>query len=533
MTRGGWLLAMMMTAAACTDAGLYALGAGGAGGPDRAEFSINVCAPVASGAAFPVKVLFALEGGAAIDVALREELVAGLTNASTQFTSPGVGFGLLAHRAVATGLQGRFTVDQAELSTAFSRYNAFNQVGPMSHRAALLLAGSLLSGDMQTGCRGQVARTRYLVVLVMRSEDTSCNNPVFNAGIDPRCDAFARAGDFARCSECELARATEQLRRLAVRFNAGEVTVQPVVIRSAGDDLVRFQANAIARAGGTELVETAPGGVAMRLSTLNYASLQRALTLKRFIAMNANVRVRDGAQLVDSDGDGLPDEEEATFGTDPTLVDSDADGLGDGVEVRMGLKPQPGNVDVIRGCNATLDEDGDRLNDCEERVLGTDACITDSDGDAAPDLVEFLGGTNPLIPEDLADDDRDGLPNVGELEAHTDPTSADIAFQRERGYGYAIREARPTPDGRACYDVSAYNLGLVETLQRPSPNASGRTVLKGTNELHFYFQVGRENDPRGTGIGRVRIETVRFIAPATRRPRGVVTLSSDDFADGL
>jgi hypothetical protein len=519
--------------ASCTDVGLYALGAGGAGGPDRAEVEATVCAPVASGAAFPVKVLFAVEGGAGVDVMLREEIVTGLTNTSTQFTNPGISYALLTHRAVANGLLGRFTADQTELSTAFARYNAFNQVGPMSHRAALLLARSILSGDMQTGCRGQVARTRYYVVLVMRSEDSSCNNSVFNAGIDPQCDAFAQAGDFARCGECELAKVTEQLRQLAVRFNAGEVTVQPVVIRSASDDLLRFQANAIARAGGTELVETAVGGVTMRLSTLNYGSLQRSLKLKRFIAMNANVRVRNGEQLVDSDGDGLPDQDESSLGTDPTLVDSDSDGIGDGVEVRMGLKPQPGNVDTIRGCNATLDTDGDRLNDCEERVLGTDGCITDTDGDSAPDLVEFLGGTNPLIAEDLNDDDRDGLPNIGEIEAHTDPTSADIEFQQDRGYGYAIREVDPTPDGRACYAVNAYNLSVMETLQRPSPNDSGRTILKGTNEMHLYFQVGRENDPRGTGVGRVRIETVRFTAPATRRPRGVIRLQSEDFENGL
>ena len=37
---------------------------------------------------------------------------------------------------------------------------------------------------------------------------------------------------------------------------------------------------------------------------------------------------RDGG--VDSDGDGLTDEQEALFGTDPTRVDSDGDGVPDG-----------------------------------------------------------------------------------------------------------------------------------------------------------------------------------------------------------
>lgn len=521
----------------CTDVGLYAIGAGGAGGPDRAEFEATVCAPIASGDAFPVKVLFAIEGGTGVDVQLREEIVKALTDTTTQFANPGISFSVIAHHAIANGLLGSFSADQTTLTTAFARYNAFNEAGPISHRAPLKLAHSIISGDMQTGCRGQVARTRYYVVLVMFSADDSCNNPTFNAGINATCDAFARANDIPRCTECELSKVTEELRQLSTQFNAGEVTVQPVLVRRAMDDLARFQANAIARAGGTELLETNQGAIVQRITTLNYGSLQRSLRLKRFIAMNRNVRVRNTKSpspgLVDSDGDGLPDEDEANLGTDPTLMDTDADGIGDGIEVRMGLKPQPGNIDVVRGCSFALDTDGDRLNDCEERVLGTDGCISDTDGDSAPDLVEFLSGTNPLIAEDLNDDDRDGLPNIGEIETHTDSTSADIEFRQDRGYGYAIKEIDPTPDGRSCYSINAYNISVMETLQRPSPNDSGRVILKGTNDIYLYFQVGRENDPRGTGVGKLNVSQVRFTAPNNRRPRGIIKLPDDQFENGL
>jgi hypothetical protein len=527
----------MMFLGGCTDVGLYAVGGGGVSGPDRAEFEAIACAPIASGEAFPVKVLFAVEGGTGVDVQLREEIVKALTDTTTTFAGPGISFGVIAHRAIANGLLGSFSADQAKLSMAFSKYNAFNEAGPVSQRAPLKLAHSIISGDMQTGCRGQVARTRYYVVLVMLSPDDSCNNPTFNAGINGQCDAFARANDIPRCSECELSKVTEDLRQLAVRYNAGEVTVQPVLVRRGDVDLARFQASAIARAGGTELYETSLGAIVERITTLNYGSLQRSLRLKRFIAINRNVRVRNTKSpspgLVDSDGDGLPDEDEANIGTDPTLMDSDADGLGDGVEVRMGLKPQPGNVDVVRGCSFVLDTDGDRLNDCEERVLGTDSCISDSDGDSAPDLVEFLSGTNPLIPEDLNDDDRDGLPNIGEIETHTDPTSADIEFRQDRGYGYAIKEIEKTADDRSCYSINAYNISVMETLQRPSPNDSGRVILKGTNDIYLYFQVGRENDPRGTGVGRLNVTSVRFTAPNNRRPRGIIKLSDDQFENGL
>ncbi|MCX6398708.1 MAG: thrombospondin type 3 repeat-containing protein [Propionibacteriales bacterium] len=42
---------------------------------------------------------------------------------------------------------------------------------------------------------------------------------------------------------------------------------------------------------------------------------------------------------VDTDGDGLTDEEEATLGTDPALADTDGDGVDDGQEVTDGTDP--------------------------------------------------------------------------------------------------------------------------------------------------------------------------------------------------
>jgi hypothetical protein len=59
--------------------------------------------------------------------------------------------------------------------------------------------------------------------------------------------------------------------------------------------------------------------------------------------------------LIDSDGDGLNDQEENNFGTDPQNVDSDSDGLYDREEVRV-YKTDPVNPDT----------DGDGYLDGEE-----------------------------------------------------------------------------------------------------------------------------------------------------------------------
>lgn len=525
------VVASALALLACTDSGLYAAGAGGPSGPDRAELKGTACVPLAAGESFPVKVVFALEGGAGVDRQIVGNVVDSLNAVTAQFSTPYISFAVVGYHTIATGFQGSFVRDE-RVAQAIARYGAFQEAGPVSHRAPLRLAQSLISGDMQTGCRGLVARTRYYVVQVIMSPDTSCANPVFNAGIEAKCNAFLP--NESECSACELSRVTEDVKQLARRYNAGEVTVQPVYVRATADVVTRYQAAAIARAGGTELIETTPDALERTLSSLNYASLQRSLILKRLIAMNRNTLSRNGEVLIDSDGDGISDGDEEALGTDPTLVDSDNDRISDGVELRMGLRPQndPANIDIITGCNAETDTDGDRLNDCEERVLGTDFCIADSDGDGVPDLAEHLGGTNPLLPEDLQDDERDGLSNVGEIEAHTDPLSVDIDFQKERGYGYSIVQADPTPDGRACYDINIYNVTVVGTRARPSPDGSGLTIRQGTNDLYVYMQVGRENDPRGTGIGALFIPQVVFTPPATRRPRGLITFTPEDFVAG-
>ena len=473
-----FVFAMGLALGSCTDAGLYATGAGGVSGPDRSEFAGNVCVPVAAGESFPVRVLFLLPSGAGMNTSVVGEILDAVNTVMSEQTNTSLSYAIAGYHTVATGYQGAFTRDTNDLATALAKYNSNStEGGPISQRSALKLALSLLSGDMQTGCRGQIARTRYLVVMLITSPDTSCANPAFNAGLDTSCQMFGASNP--DCYACELGRVTGELKTLATRYNAGQVQVQPIFVQGTTEGvLTRFQAAAIARAGGTELREVGTGSVKGVLQSLNYGSLQAGLILKRLIAFNRNSIARDGKLLPDSDGDGLSDDQENAFGTDPSRPDSDSDGLNDGVEIRMGLKPQnePANKNIISGCAATNDQDNDGLNDCEERVIGTDACISDTDGDGIPDIVEQNGGTNPLIAEDLLDDDRDGLTNVGEIERHTDPLSADIEFQQEHGYGYSIKPAKATPDGRACYDLNIFNVGLVPTLARPAPNNSGLVI---------------------------------------------------------
>lgn len=526
LPRIAWLLVPVLLLS-CSDAGLYALDGRGPGGKDRASFSGSVCVPLAGGEAFPTKVLFAFQGGEGVEREIVGYATEGMTTLTSRFSGPFVRFGLVAYHTVATGLLGRFS-DAAELQATLPRYASYQESGPVSVRASLRLAKTLLSGDMQTSCRGEVARTRYIVVVVVRSQDTSCANPAFNIGLDTRCSAL---GATPECSQCELTAVTGEIKALAEQFGAGEVVVQPVYVRgTTADNVTRQHVAAIANAGGSEPLETDAAGLPGTLTSIQYTARQNSLQLKRFFAFNRNVAVRAGQLLPDSDGDGLPDSDEDALATDAGQQDTDQDGLMDGLEVRMGLDPlQP---DIINGCNPSLDEDGDRLNTCEERVLGTDPCIGDSDGDTLPDLVEALAQTNPLVPEDLLDSDRDGLSNVAEIEAHGDPLSADLDFHSERGYGYDLVESEPTPDGRACYAARAENVTVVPTRERPHPFIPGEVIPAGTNDIYLYLQAGRDNDPRGAGIGSLFIQSIRYSEEAGRSPGGILPLNPDEFILG-
>lgn len=149
--------------------------------------------------------------------------------------------------------------------------------------------------------------------------------------------------------------------------------------------------------------------------------------------------------LIDSDGDGISDEDEISLKTDPKNKDSDQDGIPDNEEIGSDVSnaldsDKDGiidaldddddndglatNIEVKVGTSPLLqDTDEDGINDLEElgknvlQALDTDndniinALDTDDDADGIETANEILLGTNPL----LADTDSDGISDLQEI----------------------------------------------------------------------------------------------------------------------
>lgn len=114
-----------------------------------------------------------------------------------------------------------------------------------------------------------------------------------------------------------------------------------------------------------------------------------------------------GSGRLDSDDDGLTDEQENSLGTDPNNEDTDGDGTNDYDEVGDPEFPEDGDFDGIINAleSEQEDSDGDGYNDQEDGD-DNDNCTPDSEvGDC--------------------DQDGDGLTNDEELQIGTDPTIDD------------------------------------------------------------------------------------------------------------
>ena len=119
----------------------------------------------------------------------------------------------------------------------------------------------------------------------------------------------------------------------------------------------------------------------------------------------------------DTDSDGLLDGAEVQrYGTDPLRSDTDGDLLRDGAEIDAGANPHE------------TDTDGDGLDDRLEVSNQLNPASVDTDGDGMDDEWEWENGLDPRVNDRLGDPDSDGLSNIDEFAADSDPQRSDTDF---------------------------------------------------------------------------------------------------------
>ena len=120
---------------------------------------------------------------------------------------------------------------------------------------------------------------------------------------------------------------------------------------------------------------------------------------------------------LDDDNDGLSDTTEAKYGTNPLVADSDDDGLTDGAEIRLTTNPLNKDSDG----DQTLDGDDDfPLNADEDTDTDYDGIgnntDTDDDNDGVLDLIDNF----PTDASEVNDIDGDGVGNNADIDDDND-----------------------------------------------------------------------------------------------------------------
>lgn len=137
----------------------------------------------------------------------------------------------------------------------------------------------------------------------------------------------------------------------------------------------------------------------------------------------------DPADKTDTDKDGLADNLEIFYGTDPAAADTDKDGLNDFIEVvALGYNPLDVDTDANGIKDGDEDFDGDKIINVKEIELNIDPASIDSDNDLLNDYEEInTHKTNPS----LSDTDSDGADDKWEIDNKFDPLKKISSFKVE------------------------------------------------------------------------------------------------------
>ncbi|MFH1807466.1 MAG: hypothetical protein ABIJ09_01880 [Pseudomonadota bacterium] len=297
----------------------------------------------------------------------------------------------------------------------------------------------------------------------------------------------------------------------------------------------------------------------------DFTALKRTNKMRRVFVTNRNLVPTAEGLVLDSDGDGLSDDEEYELGIDPLLRDTDGDGYTDLLEVRYaefgmnplealhpytpcmsfnnppltpGMDPQSGfpgtSLSPTDDLGQSVDSDNDMLRDCEEDMIGTNPLEADSDHDTIPDGLELRFGLDPRVQDAEGDADFDGISNIEEVLRNLNPREDDPVARRAPAFRYTLEQTLETLDQRGCFDLRMRHITLETPLgyfRIPNDPAAPQHIdLPGYNQIQVYEVESPSDDALGETRVRGACYLARYVAPDFREPaNGVLTPPFTDY----
>jgi len=229
--------------------------------------------------------------------------------------------------------------------------------------------------------------------------------------------------------------------------------------------------------GGSVLLDFSGGAGVSLTDNLNYYKLGNAPDAYYNLGIGLTFVSESG--LADNDHDGLTNDEEKEFGTDPNNPDTDGDGLSDGDEVHKYMTNP-----------LMMDSDNDGLTDGDEvNKYKTDPNKYDTDGDGLSDGDEVMKyHTDP----NKMDTDGDGLNDGDEVNKYkTDPnnpdTDGDGLSDGQEVNWYHTDPLNIDTDGDGLSDGAEVNKYKTNPLKKDTDGGGvddGKEIARGTNPLN-------------------------------------------------